>query len=137
MKEATVEPEAPKEEAAPEQASAREVKEDNEEPRMLSTSKGHQNLNKVSADGIVVGAGEEDEAARASSKSLRDNEDQEGRRESIDEDDMEEAERRVEILRAMAEGEHNFFYFPYEAQQVLFMMVKGDNEGLAASKLYC
>lgn len=101
---------------------------------MLSSSKGQQDLNKVSADGIVVGTGEDDEANRGSTKSIRDIDAQ---RESIDGDDMEDVERRVEILRAMAEGEHNFFYFPYEAQQVLFLMVKGDNEGLAQSKLYC
>ena len=64
------------------------------------------------------------------------NEEPEGRHESIDNDDMDDPKRRDEILRAMEEGEDNFFYFPYEAQQVLFLMVKGDNEGLAASKLY-
>ena len=84
---------------------------------MLSMSKGQQDLNKASADGIVVGIGSEgDEAARASSKSMRDNEEQERRRESVDEDDLEDPERRIEILHAMAENEHNFFYFPYEAQ---------------------
>ena len=48
---------------APEQASARDEKTESEEPRMLSMSKGQQDLNKVSADGIVVGTGEDADEA--------------------------------------------------------------------------
>ena len=33
-------------------------------------------------------------------------------------------------------GIQSFFEVPYDYQQVIFMMVKGDNEGLQNSRLY-
>lgn len=49
----------------------------------------------------------------------------------------EEEQYRMMVEQDLAEhGIQSFFEVPYEYQEVIFMMVKGDNEGLQASKLY-
>ena len=50
---------------------------------------------------------------------------------------QEEAQYRQMVEEELQEhGIQSFFEVPYEYQQVIFMMVKGDNEGLQNSRLY-
>ena len=49
----------------------------------------------------------------------------------------DEEEYRMMVEQDLAEhGIQSFFEVPYDYQEVIFMMVKGDNEGLQRSKLY-
>jgi hypothetical protein len=55
--------------------------------------------------------------------------------------DREELEMNYQIEKSQEEIQEqgylqNFFECPYEYQKVIFMMVKGDQEGLSESKLY-
>lgn len=89
-----------------------------------------KDLARMDPDGVVMGNFDDDEQAKQ--------QDQRGL-DDYDEQQMAEDEEQYRMMVEADLAEHgiqSFFEVPYDYQEVIFMMVKGDNDGLAASKLY-
>lgn len=120
-------------EKAPDASLKIEAKEENVEDEVqqksLTQSKGMKDLARMDPDGVVMGNFDDDDQARP----------QQDDPDDYDEQQMAEEEEQYRMMVEADLAEHgiqSFFEVPYEYQEVIFMMVKGDNEGLQASKLY-